>query len=466
MVNNLIFIVLDSVRQDFYDKFAHRIQKQADVSFAHAHAPSGWSTPSHASMFTGKLPYQHGIHTYSQSFKSLSTDQVFTTDLPHTTLGVTANVYAGTPYGFNRFFDTLIDIDPIRRFPDGLDPREIQHDGFSAGKYLRAVGHSFRHEHPIDSLRNEGIFFLEMLGSLLPIPKPLDDSGNAVVRNARQLIDQTEEPWFMFINMMDAHIPLQPFYGLKHSLHNANYNWNSGQYDVWELFQKNRQEITEYWNTRESLYGAYIDYIDQIVADFANDVMEFASKTETTVVITADHGENHAEPAANGLANHKSSLAEPLLHVPLTVLNAPAGASAPDKLVSLTDLPTLLTALAHGDWEDIGNRTITAEVMGLSDGPDPPDDMRGQFNRAIRTAIRGNTKITWDSLGDVREYKVDRSQPNWQMEIDPPATLPDWATEQFDVPLEGALAKAQSMATTHEVSDAVNSRLQDLGYVD
>lgn len=465
MTHNILFLVLDSVRKDFYDRFAHRLRNRADVSFAHVRAPSGWSTPSHASMFTGELPHQHGVHTYARSFESLSSDRVFTTDLPHTTLGVTANVYAGSPYRFDRFFDTLVDVDPIQRFPNGLDPRDIQYSGtLPGGKYLHALARSFRHDHPVDSLRNGGSFFLEKFGPSLPIPKPIDDSGRAVLRNARQLINDTGEPWFMFINMMDAHIALQPFRGLNHDLHDADARWNSAQYGVWELFKKEREEIPDYWSTRESLYGAYIDYLDRIVVDFI-DAIETSAARETTVVVTADHGENHAEPAADGLANHKSSLAEPLLHVPLTVLNAPESASATDELVSLLDLPTLLTALARGEWTNIGRETVAAEVMGLSAGPEPPDGLKHRFDRAIRTVIRDDTKITWDSLGNVHECEVDRSRPNWQAEVGVGVSLPDWATENFETPLDDALTNAQSSAETHEVSAAVDSRLQDLGYM-
>jgi hypothetical protein len=416
-------------------------------------------------MFTGKLPHQHGIHTYARSFESLSADEVFTTDLPHTKIGVTANVYAGSPYGFERFFDTLLDVDSVKRFPNGRDPRDTQSSGaLPGGKYLRALARSFQHDHPVNSLRNGGSFLVEKFGPALPIPKPLDDSGGAVLRNARHLSNHTEEPWFMFINLMDAHIALQSFRGLNRDLHDTDARWSSNQYDVWELFERERDEISDYWNTRESLYGAYIDYLDRIIVDFVNTI-EANTTRETTVVITADHGENHGEPAANGLANHKSSLAEPLLHVPLTVLNPPKDASSPDELVSLADLPTLLTALAHGEWVDIGRETVAAEVMGLSAGPNPPEAMEHQFDRAIRTVIRDDTKITWDSLGNASEYEVDHSRANWQMKVSTDVPLSDWATEHFEIPLNDALTEAQSNSETHEVSAAVGSRLEDLGYM-
>ena len=465
MARNVLLLVLDSVRKDFYDRFAQRLQSRADVSFAHARAPSGWSTPSHASMFTGELPHQHHIHTYKRSFESLPSDRVFTTSLPHTKIGVTANVYAGSPYGFDRFFDTLIDIDPVRRFPNGLDPRNIQYDGgIPGGRYLQVLTQSVNHPYPVDSLKNDGSYLIEKFGPLLPIPKPLDDSGRAVLQNAQRLIYRTEEPWFMFINMMDAHIALQPFWGLSRNLYDASTRWSSSQYGVWELFEKKREEIKEYWNTRESLYGAYIDYLDRIIANFI-DTIKTSTGAETTIVITADHGENHSEPAADGLANHKSSLAEPLLHVPLTVINAPGRASAPNELVSLLDLPALLTALSHGEWKNIGRETIAAEVMGLSAGPIPSKEMQQRFDRAIRTAIRGDTKVTWDSLGNVCEYRTNQSQPSWQERVSAGISLPKWATERFEMSLNDALTKAQSEAEMHQVSSSVDSRLRDLGYI-
>ena len=127
MNRNIAVLVLDSVRKDFFNEYAERIQNKSSLSVHRAYAPSSWSTPSHASMFTGKLPFQHGIHTYHRSFDDLQQEEIFHTQLSdYSTLGVSANVFAGSTYGFDKFFDSFTDVSPAQRFPSGLDPTEFE----------------------------------------------------------------------------------------------------------------------------------------------------------------------------------------------------------------------------------------------------------------------------------------------------------------------------------------------------
>lgn len=78
---NVVLIVLDTVRKDFFDDYAPRLQEKADNSFDRCYAPSSWTIPSHASMLTGDLPHQHGVHTYNKGFGGIDFDSTFLSDL-------------------------------------------------------------------------------------------------------------------------------------------------------------------------------------------------------------------------------------------------------------------------------------------------------------------------------------------------------------------------------------------------
>jgi hypothetical protein len=62
---NIVFITLDSVRADHLSSYGSsrptldRFARQG-VLFVNAIAPASWTLASHASMFTGLLPHQHG----------------------------------------------------------------------------------------------------------------------------------------------------------------------------------------------------------------------------------------------------------------------------------------------------------------------------------------------------------------------------------------------------------------------
>lgn len=455
---NVAIIVLDSVRKDFFDAWADRIQEMADVSVDRAYAPSSWSTPSHASMFTGDLPSEHGIHTYHRSFADLPDEAVFLTDLDsHAMVGVSANSFAGGPYGFDRFFDSFEDVTPSRRFPGGLDPEE-----YGEGAYLQFLQEAVSKPNRARSVLNGIASLFHYKWEELPTRKLVDDGGKAVSRVVASDTGAASEPWLLFTNFMDGHIPLQHFRGLKHSIHGADFSWSSDQYDVWELMAG---EYPEYWEVRERVYSAYVEYLDRIVADLIETLRE-QTERETTVIVTADHGENHGEESANGMANHKSSLSEQLLHVPLEIVNPPAGVLSLEEPISLLDLPELGASMATETGCDLSRDVIPAEVMGMSAGPEPPDDVDREFyTRAIRAAYDGETKIVWDSLGNCEQYRIDESVPSNQTFVEDEIAIPEWAREQFSAGIEDAVSEARSRRSSgEEVSAAVESRLEELGY--
>lgn len=455
MRRNVALLVLDSVRKDFFDVYARRLRGMAGVSVEGARAPSSWSTPSHASMFVGDLPSEHGVHTYHRSFDETPAEAVFHTGLPHESVGVSANVYAGPAYGFDDYFDAFVDVQPNRRYPAGATPAEFD----SAGAFVRRA---LRGPNRTASVLNGLTGVLHERWRDLPGPKLVDDTGAAVARVAASRLDDASEPWLLFANFMDAHIPLQHFRGLNGSLHGVDPSWSSDEYDVWELMEGDHPD---YWNTRERVYAAYVDYLDRVVADFVETVRE-ATDRPTTVVVTADHGENHGEASADGMANHKSSLSEQLLHVPLEVIDPPEAAAPVEGRCSLLDLPALLTAVARDEWAEIGRDVVPAELLGMSAGPEPPADFdRDYYERGIRAAYRGDVKVVWDSLGGAREYAVG-STPSDQTLVADDVDVPEWATDAFPTDLDRAVADARSnSATDDEVSDAVAARLDELGYV-
>ncbi|WP_435157785.1 sulfatase-like hydrolase/transferase [Haladaptatus sp. DFWS20] len=464
---NVLVVCLDTVRADFFADTAKRLQRLADVTFTQCRAVSSWTVPSHASMFTGKLPSEHGVHTHNRRFDTIDRDETFLADLDgYTTFGVSANAFISPTYGFDSWLDEFSAIEPKHRYPEATSLNEVSKETEKSGvkKYTEYLQQAVAHDHPILSLKNTALGYLHDATKSGPVPKQVDDGGSAVVRSATGHIDEADEPYFGFCNLMDAHTPLHPCQWFDSSLQGVPNSWTSSQYDVWELMDEPERHA-EYWQLREQVYGATIDYLDRILAEFVHEVLDSTGR-ETTIIVTADHGENHGREADDFLVNHKSSLSEGLLHVPLLLINPPEGYDSREtEYVTHLDFGTLVTGLANGETPDVFRDRLPAELVGMSAGPEPPEN-REYWDRMIRCVYDGTTKTVWDSLGTRTEYEVDPDRPSWQQTVETGEGTPAVESEFFNTPIEEAKTIAKGDKTDETAVDsATESRLKELGYL-
>jgi arylsulfatase A-like enzyme len=472
-MHNVVVICLDTVRKDFFDEHAPRLRARANVSFEQCRAASSWSIPSHASMLTGRLPHQHGVHDHNRDFSGLDPADTFLADLPdHRTTGVSANVYASSGFGFDRLFDDFRDVSPDSRFPDGIHVGRFgyEHKGEGAKKFLAFAKACLEHDHPLQSFANGLAVETDKALARLPVPKVLDDGASIIAREGRRAAADGSEPFFLFTNFMDAHAPLRHVLGYDRSLHDAPNTWSTADYDKWELnlegaegLERNRQHV----EFHRDLYRAAIDYLDRTVVEFVDEV-QAATDRPTTFVVTADHGENLAFPADDYLVGHDSSLSEGLLHVPLYVIDAPDGddgeTTVVDDYVSHLQLGDLVVGLANGERPDVTRDRIPAELVGSSIA-EPPEDPE-YWNRMLRCVYDGTEKVEWDSLGESSRIRLDPGRPCWQERVERGAEWQPLDETFFDVPIQQYKRDAEAAETDGVAVDAATQdRLQDLGYL-
>ncbi|WP_440764671.1 sulfatase-like hydrolase/transferase [Natronorubrum sp. DTA7] len=468
-MRNVVLLCLDSVRKETFDAYADRLADRSALTFEQCRAASSWSAPSYASMATGDLPHEHGVHTHDTHVTGIDrSETLFGEFESHRTLGVSTNVFAGSAYGFDSFFDEFVDVTEAHRFPEGLDPVAVrsESDRTGPGVYLEFLRAALGSDHPLSTLANGGVGVLDSASENAPIPKLFDDGARAVTRTSRTLIDDTEEPFVLFGSFMEAHTPLRHLRGFDRSLHSASNTFTTADRTVWELMES-PEEHREFLETRREVYGASVDYLDRVIAKFV-DWVQANTARETTVVVTADHGENQGYAFEDGLVRHKSSLSEGLLHVPLVVVNPPEGyPETEDRYVSHLELRSLLAGMARDEVIDPTSDRIVAEHVGMSAGPEPPGRTE-HWDRLMRAAYDGTTKYVWDSQGARIEYELDPDRPCWQRRVDD-ATLPEWATDRFDAEAYAykrrALAEQTASSSADGVDEGVQDRLEKLGYV-
>ena len=468
---NIVILCLDTVRKDTFDRRARRLSALADVSFENCRAASGWSVPSHASMLTGKLPSEHDVHALSPQLEEISTDNTLLGDLPaHAPLGVSANVYAGSAFGFDTHFDVFIDISRDQRYHDALDvPVFVDNcDKTGIARYVAVLHAALRDDRPMVSLLNAAGALLTDLerSTFAGLPSLLDDGAATVERAVFDLIDSRDEPFVLFVNFMEAHEPHRDTLWFDRESYTdvVPRGWDSMGVTNWDVANDSTETEVEVARYR-ALYDAAVTYLDRRVSAFIERLLTMTGR-ETTVIITADHGENLALPADEGTLGHVTSLSEGILHVPLVLVNPPRGYdSIIDEYVSHLSLRRLVTGLARGLTPDVTEPSPVAEVVGVTPGNETLVEQNpDRWDRMLRCAYENDRKYVWDHRGEEVVYALDQARPSWQERLDT-TVVPDKPRDRFPGNIARYRCTAKSLSSDdNTISDAVEHRLRDLGY--
>ncbi len=328
---NVILVVLDTVRSKSLGTYGYpratapalqRVASEGAV-FERALAPAPWTLPSHATMFTGRQPHEHGADwskpldgRYPTLAEALRARGYATAGFAANTLNVTR--IHGLARGFIHFEDL-----PVSAGGLALST--------SIGRLIVGQG-SLRHwlnyhevadRQPAERITSN---FLTWLGA------------------------NRERPFFAFLNYFDAHdpyLPPDPFatkFGPRRSP-TARF-WHTGV-AAWPV---DRQKLPPQQRQAEvDAYDGAIAYMDSQLDRILRYLAEQQLLDNTLLIVTSDHGEQLGE---HGLYNHGNSMYRPLMHVPLVMRfpgRVPAGVRVPQP-VSLRNIPrTVLDLLAATD---------------------------------------------------------------------------------------------------------------------
>lgn len=461
MARNVVLLCLDTVRYDYFERYADDLQVLADHSFEECRTASTWSVPSHASMFTEVLPHQHGFHSATPAFDELARDKTFLSELDgFRSVGVSANPYTSPIFGFDGLFDEFHHVESSMPYPEGLSPAKFWHE-CSAGdwtRYLKFLKACVRHDQPVKSLANGVTSQTEKLFQRLPVSKPFDDGCKRILSRTRHILDEAENPTFVFVNIMDAHSPLMNVRGYDQTLIGSRHRNRSPEIDALtmnldETWDDHADEIDAY----RDLYAAAVEYTTRQVAAFCERV-----PNDTAVVVTSDHGEQLDDNSGDRRFGHVTpDVTESLLHVPLVVVNGDLSVDESDPMSHL-DLGNLVTSLATGTTFET-SQPLAAEVAGLGVAHQPTDrDDFEYWSRVSRCSYLDGvaTKYVWDSLDSAYRYERVGSEYVLKQEGGPDI-VPARASAPFDVDIKDVRADEH----TADIDAAVESQLEELGYL-
>lgn len=471
---NIVIICLDTVRKDVYDEESTNLKDLVDISLGQCRAASSWSVPSHASILTGKLPHQHGVHRYNRTFESIELDDTFLRNFDaYDKIGVSANLWISQKFGFDKYFNKFRYINNDVMYSSGLGTAEFfrEYDGDPGiPAYVAFAKEAWSHESSLKSFLNGTYYKMSELLSSSPLPNFSDSGASNVLSACMDEIKYGSEPFILFVNLMDAHAPYKFHSGLDRSIYSGPKDWSSSDLTFSNInVNAEIDEYIEHIQPYREIYHASIDYLDRMVSEFINDVLD-ETTNDTSFIITSDHGQNLGFPYEDSLIGHKSSLSESLLHVPLDLVNVPEDCIDVDNgYLSHLKLGELVTNLANGRKVDVSDKLIGAERIG-SQGVDEssmsPDDYN-YWNRMIRCLYNGGTKVQWSSTGNTTIYKLRKDRPSWQKKVDDRQKPPASSSDVFDIRISEYIDGIHTDSTSdmENIGEDSLEDLKDLGYL-
>lgn len=290
---NVLWIVMDTLRADHMslhgyervtDPYLVSLAEQS-VVFDNAYATSSWTLTSHASLFTGRWPYEHkadgGRHL----------------DATYPTIAEALAARGYRTGAFNGNFETVT----------------------SRWGFARGFHHFEDYYQTLPQLAVSSFYgrFLEyyVLHKVFDMQFSIDRRwAPSVNQSALEWIGQdTGKPFFAFINYYDIHAPyVSPERARFSELENpgglVNTDWTTA--DIYN------PKTPEQVQGEIDAYDGGIYYTDQQIKLLMEEMQRRGWLENTIVVITSDHGELFGE---HGLWEHHNSLYRPVIYVPLII---------------------------------------------------------------------------------------------------------------------------------------------------
>lgn len=321
---NVLLIVLDTVRDFSMSLYGyHRPTTPAlaawaagGVTFDRAMATAPWTTPSHATMFTGRYPFEMTV-----SFKAPldGTHPVIAEVLGregYRTGGFVGNVpYASRTRGLARGFARFRDF-PVT---------------------------------PEQALLHSALGRMTMMKLLMPILRRVgyqDHAGRTdapeVSRQFLGWLDASDRgrPFFAFLNYYDAHHPYTPPEPYASRFRDPA----MPPYTSKEVNDPRVKFSPGELAAAQAAYDAGINYLDDEVTRLLDSLQARGLLEHTVVILTSDHGEQFGE---GGITGHGNSAHVSLLQVPMVIVapgRVPAGRRI-EAITTIRDLPATILDL-------------------------------------------------------------------------------------------------------------------------
>jgi arylsulfatase A-like enzyme len=458
---DVVLVVLDTVRARNLSAYGYKLLTSPNfdaladggVLFLDATAPSNWSLPSHASLFTGLYPSVHGAH--GESFRLQNGPPTLAETLGRAgweTVIFTANAWISDGLGLTRGFDWS---------DESWRSVQVGWSMTSLGRVMDRLG----------------------IG--------VQDKGGAIVADhfehwlEKRPLDAP--PSFVFLNFLEAHIPYHQV--PRESISQFSKRpWSelreSSLTIMGDQFGGAGVDLGAVTPAATEMYDAGVHYSDALLERVVSALRRRGTLDRTLLIVLADHGELLGEHGAFG---HGLSLYQEELHVPLLVRypeRVPAGMRVSVPVSTLGVFATVLDlvgveAKVKPQFPSLLNviegrpagGPIVAErfVRGDSKAQGAESPLMRQHTR-FRAYREDHWKLVEDSEGHTFLFDLARdprekddlasSRPEKIAQLQ--SELATWSSAIGLPPL----GTANTAVATPELDDAARERLRELGYIE
>jgi len=446
----IALIVLDSVRKDHLSPYGGPIEitptvdrvAKSGVVFTNCIAGAPWTPASHATMFTGEYPSNHGVRADNLAFPK--TGQYLPEILSDA--GIKTQCVGSEPWLSRR---------------QGVDRGwDVFHDtgGHSPLHYLPFLPAGIRYA--VDRASN-------VVGTDY-------GTGRFSIHLFNQLARRSDS--FTFVNIPVAHSPYDApdVFGERLNSQESVHPFVNDQ-EFYRYIGGERDPGPEAWETVRERYAAGVAHADHLLKQALDGLDD-----DTWIILTADHGEHLGE---DGLAVHQFSLRDELVNVPLIVAHPSLDHDLEDRMVSHVDIaPTVYDIVRQNGFDPRPDDDLPGESL-LGEGSED----RVVFSEygppvvATNTLINRCERLSRDRIDEwftglqaavSDKYKLIRTDDGEEAlyqrcDETTPVTVPDIAARLRSA-MENSLGPLPNVDP--EVLDAyvdasVEEELADLGYL-
>ena len=432
---DILLVVMDTTRADALMSYGNqrRVGKnvhslaQKGVLFTQAWTSSSWTWPSHASLFTGLYPWEHGAHfASSEGATALKPDPFYasevSTKIPTLAQKLKAEGYETVSFSANRL------VGPDFNLTKGFDITEFHND--DAKVSTRAQ--EFLRER--ETTNNQKPLF--MFINLMSAHTPWFLNDEPWVRQHEEKLNPKTAPQWLSPHLLPNGIGVHPFYpNFQESL-------------VFQYINGTKTIPKEGQVLIRDLYEAEVNRSDKHFGI----IYEAWNRPTSIVALTSDHGEYLTE---HGLLEHGRTLLPEVLHVPLIIKSPKLSPQTIETPVTMHRLHDEILLQAGLETKDTLFSPHTSIYAGAWEDHYWSTSIGSPFDRGYRLQRTNNQMFILDEHGLCTTYTINNNKAEHRKETCPQSV-------QNELTLLFTDAKTGSSV---QPSEQTLEQLKKLGYI-